>query len=216
MKQDKIERTKNLVEFDRRIAQNYSVFCGIDEAGRGPLCGPVVVASCIMPLDDDRIVFGIDDSKKLTEKQREELFEKIKEIAIDYSIQEVDEKTIDKINILNATKLGIKNAVNNLKTKPSLAVVDAVKNLDIDIEQLAIIKGDAKSYSIAAASILAKVHRDKLMQKLDKEFPQYNFAKHKGYGTKEHIELLKKYGPCKIHRKSFIKNFFKDWYERIK
>ena len=203
----RIERTTKLVEYDRNIAKGCKLFCGIDEAGRGPLAGPVVVASCVMPLDDDKILFGIDDSKKLSEKQREELFEKIKQVAIDYSIQEVDEKIIDEINILNATKLGMKRAIEGLKVDIDLAIVDAVKNIDSDVDQIAIIKGDATSYSIAAASILAKVHRDHLMQKLDKEYPQYNFAKHKGYGTSEHIELLKKYGPSPIHRKTFIKNF---------
>ena len=207
MRESKIERTKKLVEYDRNIAKQYPVFCGIDEAGRGPLAGPVVVASCIMTLDDDKIVFGIDDSKKLSEKQREELFERIKQVAIDYRIEEVSEKVIDDINILEATKLGMKKCIENLKTAPELALVDAVKDIDADVDQIAIIKGDATSYSIAAASILAKVYRDKLMQKFDKEYPEYNFAKHKGYGTKEHIELLKKYGPSKIHRRSFIKNF---------
>lgn len=205
----RIERTKSLVEFDKKMLDRYGVFCGIDEAGRGPLAGPVVVASCIMPLDDDKILYGIDDSKKLTENQREELFEKIKQTAIDFHIQEIDENTIDQINILEATKLGMKKCVENLKSKPKMVLVDAVKNLDTDILQVAIIKGDATSYSIAAASILAKVYRDKLMKKLAEEYPEYNFAKHKGYGTKEHIELLKKFGPSKIHRKSFIKNFVK-------
>ncbi len=209
MKTDKKERTLKLVDYDRKIAQKYKIFCGIDEAGRGPLCGPVVVASCVMPLDGDKIIYGIDDSKKLTEKQREELFEQIKQVAIEYSIQEVDAQTIDDINILQATKLGMKNSIENLTEKPELALVDAVKDIDSDIDQIAIIKGDSISYSIAAASILAKVHRDRLMQKLDKEYPEYNFAKHKGYGTKEHIDLLKKFGPCKIHRKTFIKNFVK-------
>lgn len=211
MKSNKIETTLKLVEYDRNIAKQYNIFCGIDEAGRGPLCGPVVVASCIMPLDDDdKIIMGINDSKKLSEKQREELFEQIKKTAICYSIQEIDEKTIDEINILEATKLGMKKAIEGLSQKPNLALVDAVKNIDSDVQQIAIIKGDATSYSIAGASILAKVYRDKLMQKLDAEYPEYHFAKHKGYGTKEHIELLQKYGPCKIHRKSFIKNFIKN------
>lgn len=209
MKESKvrIERTQKLVEFDRKMAERYGMFCGIDEAGRGPLAGPVVVASCVMPLDEDKIIYGIDDSKKLSEKQREELFEKIKSLAIDFSIQEVDEKTIDQINILQATKLGMKNAIEALKTKPKMALVDAVQDIDANIVQVAIIKGDATSYSIAAASILAKVHRDRLMQKFAEEYPEYNFAKHKGYGTKEHIDLIKKYGPSKIHRKTFIKNF---------
>ena len=209
MKANKIETTLKLIEYDRNIAKQYGIFCGIDEAGRGPLCGPVVVASCIMPLDDDKIIMGINDSKKLSEKQREELFEQIKKTAICYSIQQIDENTIDEINILEATKLGMKKAIEGLSQKPNLALVDAVKNIDSDVQQIAIIKGDATSYSIAAASILAKVYRDKLMQKLDAEYPEYHFAKHKGYGTKEHIELLKKFGPCKIHRKSFIKNFVK-------
>lgn len=207
MRANKIERTFKLVEYDRNLAKEYKVFCGIDEAGRGPLCGPVVVASCVMPLEDDKIIIGIDDSKKLTENQREELFEKIKNTAIEYDIEEIDEKIIDDINILEATKLGMKRCIENLEKKPNLALIDAVKNVDNPIAQIAIIKGDATSYSIAAASILAKVYRDRLMKNFDKEYPEYNFAKHKGYGTKEHIKLLKKYGPCKIHRKSFIKNF---------
>ncbi len=209
MTQQKIEKTKKLIEYDKNIAEQYGIFCGIDEAGRGPLCGPVVVASCIMPLDDDKIIYGIDDSKKLSEKIREQLFEKIKETAIAFCIEEVDEKTIDEINILEATKLGMKKCIENLKVKPNLALIDAVKNINNSTPQIAIIKGDATSYSIAAASILAKVHRDRLMQKLDAKYSVYNFAKHKGYGTKEHIELLKKFGPCEIHRKTFIKNFFK-------
>ena len=211
MKESKvrIERTKLLVDFDRKMKERYGLFCGIDEAGRGPLAGPVVVASCIMPLEEDKILFGIDDSKKLTEKKREELFEKIKETAIDYHIEEVSEEIIDEINILEATKVGMKNCVEKLTTKPNMVLVDAVKNLDTDILQVAIIKGDATSYSIAAASILAKVYRDNLMKQLDEKYPNYNFAKHKGYGTKEHIELLKKFGPSKVHRKTFIKNFVK-------
>ena len=207
MKETAKEKTEKLFEFDKKMYAKYGLFCGIDEAGRGPLAGPVVVASCIMPLEDDKILYGINDSKKLSEKQREELFKKIKETAIDYRIEEISENVIDDINILEATKLGMKNCIENLSKKPKMALVDAVTNIRTDILQVAIIKGDATSYSIAAASILAKVHRDHLMQKLDSDYPEYNFAKHKGYGTKEHIELLKKYGPSKIHRKSFIKNF---------
>lgn len=179
---------------------------GIDEAGRGPLAGPVVCACVIMPLDEDKLIDGINDSKKLTEKKREELYDKIIERAIAYSIVEVDERTIDRINILNATKHGMKRALDGLKVKPDIVLIDAVK-LDTDLPQDNIIKGDAKSYNIASASILAKVYRDRLMKKLSVKYPQYNFAKHKGYGTKEHIENLKKYGKCELHRETFIKNF---------
>ena len=204
-----IERTQKLVEYDKNITKEYKVFCGIDEAGRGPLAGPVVVASCIMPLEDDKVVYGVYDSKKISEKVREELFEKIKTNAISYSIQQVDQTTIDEINILQATKLGMKNAIECLSLKPELALVDAVTNIDSNVDQVAIIKGDATSYSIACASILAKVYRDRLMLKYDEEYKEYGFAKHKGYGTSEHIKVLKEQGPCKIHRKSFIKNFMR-------
>lgn len=179
---------------------------GIDEAGRGPLAGPVVCACVIMPLDEDKLIDGINDSKKLTEKKREELYDKIIERAIAYSIVEVDERTIDRINILNATKHGMKRALDGLKVKPDIVLIDAVK-LDTNLPQDNIIKGDAKSYNIASASILAKVYRDRLMKELSEKYPQYNFAKHKGYGTKEHIENLKKYGKCELHRETFIKNF---------
>lgn len=179
---------------------------GLDEAGRGPLAGPVVVALAIMPLDEDKIIDGINDSKKLTAKKREELFEKIINTAIDYSIVEVDEKTIDKLNILQATKLGAKLCIENLKVSPYIVLTDAL-TFDTPQKIESIIKGDAKSYNIAAASILAKVHRDRLMIELDKKYPQYRFAGHKGYGTKAHIEALKKYGKCEIHRDSFITHF---------
>ncbi len=179
---------------------------GLDEAGRGPLAGPVVVALAVMPLDEDKIIDGINDSKKLTAKKREELFEKIINTAIDYSIVEVDEKTIDKINILQATKLGAKLCIENLKVSPYIVLTDAL-TFDTPQKIESIIKGDSKSYNIAAASILAKVHRDRLMIELDKKYPQYGFAGHKGYGTKAHIEALKKYGKCEIHRDSFITHF---------
>ena len=179
---------------------------GIDEAGRGPLAGPVVCACVIMPLEEDKIIPGINDSKKLSPKKREELFEKIKNTAISYSIVEIDEKVIDSINILNATKLGMKKALETLDIMPNTVFIDAVK-IDTRIPQVNIIKGDALSYNIASASILAKVYRDRLMLELAKKYPNYHFEKHKGYGTKEHIELLKKYGKCEIHRDTFIKNF---------
>lgn len=179
---------------------------GIDEAGRGPLAGPVVCACAIMPLDEDKIIPGINDSKKLSPKKREELFDKIVKTAISYSVVEIDEKTIDSINILNATKLGMKKALETLDIVPSTVLIDAVK-IDTNIPQVNIIKGDALSYNIASASILAKVYRDHLMLEMAKKYPNYHFEKHKGYGTKEHIDLLKKYGKCEIHRDTFIKNF---------
>lgn len=182
------------------------LIAGVDEAGRGPLAGPVVCACVIMPLEDDMIIEGIDDSKKLSAKKREGLYEKIIQRAKAYSIVEIDEKTIDEINILQATKLGMKKALETLQIKPDIVLIDAVK-IDSEINQDNIIKGDALSYNIAAASILAKVYRDRLMIKLDERFAGYGFAQHKGYGTKLHVEALKKLGATAVHRKSFIKNF---------
>ena len=202
-----IERTNKIFEYDKNLTKKYKIFCGIDEAGRGPLAGPVVVASCIMPIEEDKIIYGVFDSKQVAEKVREELYEKIKNTALAFCIKEVDQNTIDEINILNATKLAMKQVIEDLSLKPELAVVDAVKNISCDIEQLPIIKGDATSYSIACASILAKVYRDHLMTEYDKKYPQYGFVRNKGYGTTEHINALKTEGPCEIHRKSFIKNF---------
>lgn len=193
-----------MLDYEKRFTGE--LLAGIDEAGRGPLAGPVVCACVIMPLDEDKIIDGINDSKKLSAKKREELFEKIISTALDYKIIEVDEGTIDEINILNATKLGMKNALEGLKIKPDRVLIDAVK-IYTEIVQENIIKGDTLSYNIASASILAKVYRDRLMEKLDETYPQYGFKKHKGYGTKAHIEALKEYGACKIHRQTFIKNF---------
>ncbi len=187
--------------------KGYNVIAGMDEAGRGPLAGPVVCACAIMPLNSDKIIEGVNDSKKLTPKKRDELYEKIKDTAVCYSIQEVDNKTIDKINILNATRLGMQNCVKNLKVKPDFVLIDYIVGLELDVPNIPIVKGDAKSYSIACASILAKVYRDRLMEELDNKYPEYNFKKHKGYGTKEHIENLKKFGKCEIHRNTFIKHF---------
>ena len=178
---------------------------GVDEVGRGPLAGPVVCASVIMPLDD--IIAGIDDSKKISEKKREALFEVIKEKAICYSICEISEQEIDQINILNAVKKCMTNAVETLAVKPDITLVDGVDtNLNLNAEY--IVKGDSKSYTIGCASILAKVYRDNLMKEYAKEFPEYGFEKHKGYGTKTHIEKIKEIGPCKLHRRTFIKNFW--------
>ncbi len=173
---------------------------GVDEVGRGPLVGPVVTACVILPKDfyDERI----NDSKKLSEKRREELYDVIMNNAISVGIGESSEKVIDKINILEATKKAMKEAISKCSIKPEHVLIDAVK-LDIDIPSTSIIKGDAKSQSIAAASIIAKVTRDRMMYELDKKHPEYGFAKNKGYGTKQHIEALYKYGPLKEHRKTF-------------
>ena len=193
-----------MLEYDNICKEKYKIefIAGIDEAGRGPLAGPVVCAAVILPLDGQ--IEGVDDSKKLSPKKRELLYQQIIDRAISYCIVEIDEKTIDKINILQATKLGMQRVLDGLTVKPQRVLIDAVK-LDTDLPQENIIHGDAISYSIAAASILAKVHRDRLMKKLDQKYPEYNFARHKGYGTKEHIENLKKFGKCEIHRESFIK-----------
>ena len=193
-----------MLDYERKF--NKKIIAGIDEAGRGPLAGPVVCACVVMPLEREKIIEGINDSKKLSAKKREYLYEKILENAISFSIVEIDEKVIDEINILNATKKGMQKALLNLSIKPDIVLIDAVK-IETEIPQENIIKGDSLSYNIACASILAKVYRDNLMQKIDKQYPQYNFEKHKGYGTKEHIENLKKYGFCPVHRKTFIKNF---------
>ena len=202
MKKEKEQIDK--LKFEREEQQKGKLLiAGVDEVGRGPLAGPVCVACVIMPLDD--LIEGVDDSKKLSEKKREELFEKIKEKAICHSIKMVDEQTIDKINILEATKLAMKNAIESMEIKPDIVLIDAINKLDVDVEIRGIIKGDALSYSIGCASILAKVTRDRLMCELAKEYPEYGFEKHKGYGTKAHIEALKQYGPCIYHRLSFLK-----------
>lgn len=188
------------------IKEGYRLIAGIDEAGRGPLAGPVTVAVCIMPLDADKIIDGVNDSKKLTPRKREELYDKIINTATAYSIVNIGEKVIDEINILNATKLGMKKCLENIDVTPDYVLIDAVK-IDSEIPYSAIIHGDALSYSIACASILAKVSRDRLMTTLDEQYQGYGFAKHKGYGTKMHVEKLKELGPCDIHRKSFITHF---------
>lgn len=183
----------------------YKYICGIDEVGRGCLFGPVTAAAVIMPLsleNNKDIINGIEDSKKLTAKKREEFSKKIIEKSISYSIYSISEKTIDEINILNATKSAMINAVKNLKIKPDILFIDALK-IDIDIKQISIIKGDLKSYSIGCASILAKVCRDEIMNNLSEEYQKYKISKNKGYGTKEHLEAIKKYGPSNMHRFSF-------------
>ena len=199
------EKLDNL-QFEKKHLENGCKYiAGVDEVGRGPLAGPVVCCAIIMPLDD--IIEGVTDSKKLSEKRRSELAEQIKLKAISYSVFEVDENTIDQINILNAVKLCMTNAVTSLSVKPDITLVDGVDtNLPINAEY--IVKGDARSYTIGCASIVAKVYRDNKMCEYAKEFPDYQFEKHKGYGTKTHIEKIKEVGPCKLHRRTFIKNFW--------
>ena len=200
------ERYQLMSEYEEQAFGNgYHIVAGMDEAGRGPLAGPVVAAAVI--LDPARPVYGVNDSKKLSEKRRAVLKPAIEEQAISFGIGIVDEAVIDRINILEATKEAMKKAVAALDPAPELILIDALTIPQIRIPQQGIIKGDAKSVSIAAASILAKETRDQIMRAFDEIYPQYGFAKHKGYGTKEHIEAIRKYGPCPIHRRSFIKNF---------
>ena len=186
-------------------AKGYKAIAGIDEAGRGPLAGPVVAACCI--LDPDKPVYGLDDSKKLSEKKREALFPVIKENALAYSVVAIDAQTIDEINILEATKKAMRQCVAEISAKlePDLLLIDAVKLEGVSQEVVPIIKGDAKSNSIAAASILAKVTRDHMMMEYDREYPGYGFAKHKGYGTKDHYAAIREQGMSPIHRRSFLK-----------
>ena len=186
-------------------AQGYKAVAGIDEAGRGPLAGPVVAACCI--LDPNKPVYGLDDSKKLSEEKREALFPLIKENALAYAVVAVDAETIDEINILEATKQAMRECVKEISDilVPDLLLIDAVKLEGVTQPVVPIIKGDAKSNSIAAASILAKVTRDHMMVEYDKEYPGYGFAKHKGYGTKDHYAGIRELGMCPIHRRSFLK-----------
>lgn len=192
-------------DLEQQLKNNgFNLVAGVDEAGRGPLAGPVCAAAVILPLDCE--IDGLNDSKKLSEKKREALFDVIIEKAVAYDIQLVDHKTIDEINILNATMLAMTNAVNNLKTKPDFVIIDGNRlPSQLEIPANAVVKGDAKSMSIAAASILAKVTRDRLMLELAEKYPEYEFTRHKGYGTKLHQEKLREFGPCEIHRKTFIK-----------
>ena len=183
------------------LASGYKYICGVDEVGRGPLAGPVVCAAVIMPLDD--IIEGVDDSKKLSAKRREDLSEKIQKIAIGAHICCVERNIIDEINILEATKLCMKQAVEGLKVTPDVVICDGNMTLDINIPQRSFIKGDARSYTIGAASIVAKVYRDRLMCEYAKQYPQYGFERNAGYGTAAHIQAIKQYGLCPIHRRSF-------------
>ena len=199
-----IQRVENLKKYEREYA-DYSFICGIDEVGRGPLAGPVVAGAVILPKDCS--ILYINDSKKLSEKKREELYDVIMEQAVAVGIGMVGPGRIDEINILQATYEAMREAVSKLNPQPDLLLNDAVTIPGISIRQVPIIKGDAKSISIGAASIVAKVTRDRLMEEYDKVMPEYGFASNKGYGARAHIEALKKYGPTPIHRKSFIHNF---------
>lgn len=188
---------------EKHYLEGYTAVCGCDEAGRGPLCGPVVAAAVILPRGLE--IEGLNDSKKLSEKKREALFDIIKEKAIAYAIAEVSPKEIDEINILNASMLAMRRAVDALSTKADFALIDGNCSRGFEIPTETVVKGDAKSYSIAAASILAKVTRDRGCIELDKEYPQYGIAKHKGYPTKDHMDAVRKYGPAPIYRMSFLK-----------
>ncbi len=207
MKEKEEERLKILKETERTLHQKgFNNICGIDEAGRGPLAGPVVIAGVIMP--ETSMIEGVNDSKKISEKKREKLYDIILEEAISYSVAIIDHQIIDDINILNATKQGLTEVIDGLKVKPDLIIVDALTHINTrGIPYESIIKGDAKCYSIAAASIIAKVTRDRIMRQWDEIYPQYGFVNHKGYGTAKHISAIKEYGLCPIHRASFTKNF---------
>lgn len=200
-------RLKEIKKIDRDIyEQGFNYVCGIDEAGRGPLAGPVVVASVIMPKDS--MIEGINDSKKISEKKREKLYELIINQAISYNVGIADQKEIDKVNILNATKACVTESIKGLDIKPDIVLVDALNGIDTcNIPYKSIIKGDEKSYSIAAASIIAKVTRDRIMRQWGEIYPIYGFEKHKGYGTSAHISSIKENGICPLHRLSFVKNY---------
>lgn len=198
----------NWIEYEQNAElKGYKAICGVDEAGRGPLAGPVCAAAVILP--PNTIIDGVNDSKKLTEKKREALFDVIKETAVSYCIAYASVEEIESINILNATMLAMKRAVEGLDVKADYAMIDGNKMPPLDIDGETIVKGDAKSMSIACASILAKVSRDRLLYEYAKEYPQYQFDKHKGYGTAAHREAIIKYGPCPYHRMSFLTKILK-------
>ncbi len=199
------QRIERLKQYEKQYASSYACICGIDEVGRGPLAGPVVAGAVILPRDCD--ILYINDSKQLTEKRREELYGVIREKAVACSVGYASPRRIDEINILQATYEAMRRAIASLKVRPDLLLNDAVTIPGVPIRQVPIIKGDAKSISIGAASILAKVERDRLMVKYDRIYPQYGFGSNKGYGSAEHIMALRKYGACPIHRQSFIHSF---------
>lgn len=199
-----LERLETMKAYEKEYGHKGHV-CGIDEAGRGPLAGPVVAAAVILP--DDKDFIYLNDSKKVTEKRREVLFDEITSRCVSYGIGMSSCEEIDEINILQATYLAMRRALENMTVKPDVCLNDAVTIPGVEIEQVPIVKGDSKSVSIAAASIIAKVTRDRIMQILDKEYPEYGFAKHKGYGTKAHIDAVKRMGPTPYHRMTFIHNY---------
>ena len=207
MKEKELERLQLLKQKENELYNNgFKYICGIDEAGRGPLAGPVVVASVVMK--PDSMIEGVNDSKKVSEKKREKLYDLIIDDAISYGVGIVGQDEIDEINILNATKKALTMSLKELSTMPELILVDALTNIDtLGIKYESIIKGDANVYAISAASIIAKVTRDRIMREWDKIYPQYGFEKHKGYGTVAHIAAIKEYGLCPLHRRSFTKNF---------
>ena len=207
MKEKEAARLELLKEKENELRKRgFNSICGIDEAGRGPLAVPVVVASVIMPAESN--IEGVNDSKKISEKKREKLYEQILDEAISYGVGIVGQDEIDEINILNATKKGLTMSLQELTVKPDLIIVDALNHIDtMGIPYESIIKGDAKCYSISAASIIAKVTRDRIMREWDKVYPEYGFERHKGYGTSAHIEAIKEYGLCPIHRRSFTSHF---------
>lgn len=216
MKEKELERLKEIKKIEEELyLKGTTSIAGIDEAGRGPLAGPVVVACVVMPRDS--MIEGVNDSKKVSEKKREKLYDLIIEEALGYGVGIISQEEIDRINILNATKEGLTNAIKELEKdlkqknrefeKPEIILVDALTKIDTDhIPYKSIIKGDAKSYSIAAASIIAKVTRDRIMRQWAEVYPMYGFEKHKGYGTAMHISAIKEYGLCPLHRRSFVKN----------
>lgn len=206
MKEKEEERLKKLKEIeDLMYVPGVNYICGIDEAGRGPLAGPVVVAAVIMPKDS--FIEGVNDSKKVSEKKRELLYDQITNEAIAWGVGIIDQNEIDRINILNATKVGVTDSIKQLKKRPDRILVDALTGIDtLGIPYTPIVKGDAKCYSIAAASIIAKVTRDRIMRQWDEIYPEYGFEKHKGYGTAAHISAIKEYGLTPLHRRSFTKN----------
>lgn len=206
LKGERLEKELNRLEEMCRYEKEHedcALICGIDEAGRGPLAGPVVAGAVILP-KNSRILY-LNDSKKLSEKRREELFVRIQKEALAWSVGIAEPERIDEINILQATYEAMRKAIQGLPQKPDLLLNDAVTIPDVEIVQIPIVKGDAKSLSIAAASILAKVTRDHMMMEYDKIYPEYGFGKHKGYGTAAHMEAIRRFGPCPIHRRTFIK-----------